>query len=193
MLNRTYSGGAAMGLDEHASFAHPEVLSAPQVTATSSTDHASAFAAMHTVSYAEYQRVRANEAALGENMETLKALVLQLAGQLHQANEALQLLERCSARPLSTRTENHTSNATKSTAAGSAPAALPVPLNTERRAQQDLLERKDAVIEALRQQLRDQERDSIATLQEVAREKNAMIERLALDLDDARCALRRRR
>lgn len=147
-----------------------------------------------TVSWQEYHRVCTNEQTLTDNVATLKALVLQLAAQLSQAQEELHLLERSVSSP-----------ATPSRAGGEASPQLcresrrPSSPGVEdaaktpeaaRQELMDIIARKDRTIYALQQQLSRQSTRFNAELDELARVKNAMIEELALELDTLRCSKR---
>ena len=146
------------------------------------------------VSWHEYQRVCTNENALMENVETLKALVLQLAAQLNQAQGELQLIERSSISHhpphyLPSDTDSHESTKSAPPAISKAKSCAGTDTVKEADAsEKELLEviaRKDRVIDVLQRRLATQHKQFHALLDHLAREKDTIIERLAMELDTA--------
>ncbi|KPI85037.1 hypothetical protein ABL78_5921 [Leptomonas seymouri] len=143
-------------------------------------------------SWIEYQRACANEKVLMENVETLKALVLQLAAQLNQAQEGLQLIEQSSSTPSSSQKKNPNSATLSSSPTGGTnancakEADLAKEVETVRRDLLCVIAHKDRIINGLQQRLIEREEHFYKLFEVMTKEKDATIERLATDLDHAR-------
>ncbi|KPA81591.1 hypothetical protein ABB37_03927 [Leptomonas pyrrhocoris] len=144
------------------------------------------------VSWQEYQRVCANEATLRENVETLKALALQLAVQLNRSQEEVQLLTRSSSTLQLPRKAVQDSAADPETTAGDAMTRnakekkAVVEAETAKQELFDVVAHKDRIINALQQRLATQETRFCTLIDDLVREKDATIERLAVELDLAK-------
>ncbi|KAK7194005.1 hypothetical protein NESM_000312800 [Novymonas esmeraldas] len=146
-----------------------------------------------TVSRAEYDRVVANERALAANVETLKALALHLAAQLRQANEEVRLLQQSNkppGRPSPHFNLDTAAAQTGAVAGGGAPTLATS--DTSWSVLADALDRKEAVVASLQQQLTENESHFRDTLESALKQKNTLIATLALQLDDARMHQRQR-
>jgi hypothetical protein len=138
-----------------------------------------------SVSLEEYQRVCANEQTLAGNVETLKALVMQMAAQLSQAQAEVQLLHR-SASPCTVPCDVPADRADRAKSEASPNANLLREIEAAKRELLDVIVSKDKAIDALQHRLAAQSKQFYALLDDVTRTKDAIIARLALELDEAK-------
>lgn len=137
------------------------------------------------VSWREYRRVCANERTLAENVETLKALALQLAAQLSKAQEEVQLLERSSSsatRPLLPTASDEMGRWETSKSLDEGEAV--------RKELLDVIARKDRTIDALQQRHARQMKHFHTLLDDLTQDKDATIARLAMELDAVKSSKR---